>query len=514
MKLNSSKQRQLGVMLSYISLAVSTLLSLVYTPLLLDKLGQEEYGVYTLVASAVSYLTLLSLGFGSAYVRFYSRYAASKDRDGEYRLNGTYFLIYCVMGVLALVIGGVLAFNSGLVFKGLSDEEANLAKTLLLILVVNTAISFPLSVFDAIVTAHECFIFQKILIMIKRILTPCLVMVLLLLGYRSIALVVVNLLLTVVTGAASVYYVFAKIHTKFRFRGLQVWLLKEMSSYSFFIFIIMIADQISWNLDKLLLGVFQSSIQIAIYGVAAQLNSYYLTFSDVVSNVFTPKIHTMVAENKSKRDLTDLMTRVGRIQFYIAMLIFLGYLFFGQSFIRIWAGEEYGSSYVIGIVLLGSVTLPLIESISTEVLRALGLHKQYSLIVCATAVLNLLLSIPLSIWFGAMGCAIGTAVAMFVCSWVMRNIYLKRKAGIEIGRFFKELAKMLPSLVLPAIAGVVIMLFAPIHGYVSLLLYILLYVAVFFVSIWLFAMNNEEINLVRKLIHKYKGKEVKGNDNN
>ena len=87
----------------------------------------------------------------------------------------------------------------------------------------------------------------------------------------------------------------------------------------------------------------------------------------------------------------------------------------------------------------------------------------------------------------------------------LTNVF--RKAGIEIGRFFQELAKMLPSLVLPAIAGVVIMLFAPIHGYVSLLLFILLFVAVFFVSVWLFAMNKEEKALACKLTRKYQKRE-------
>lgn len=501
MENNKNSQRKIGVMLSYTSLALSTILSLVYTPILLDKIGQGEYGVYNLVASAASYLTLLSLGFGSAYVRFFSRYYAVGDEKGEAGLNALYFLLYCTMGFLALVLGAILAFNSEVVFKKLSAEEASLAKKLLLILTVNTAISFPLSVFDAIVTAHERFLFQKILIMAKRVLTPCLILVLLLFGYRSMALVFVHLALTVVTGAISVFYVFRTVRAKFDFHNMQFGILREMASYSFFVFVIMITDQICWNLDKFLLGVYRGAIQIAIYGVAAQLNNYFLTFSDIVSNVFTPKIHLMVAEKKSLSDMTDLMIRVGRVQFYIAMLIFMGYVFFGQAFICVWAGSEYKESYLIGLVLFLGATLPLIESVSNELLRALGLHKAYALLVAISAVLNLAISIPLCLWFGALGCAIGTTVSLIFCSWIARNIYMSKK-GIEVGRFFKAIGKMLPSLILPIFAGTLIMLFAEMNNYLSIFLYIALFVIVFAGSMWLFAMNDEEKEIVLKPVRR------------
>ncbi|MDU2202179.1 MAG: polysaccharide biosynthesis protein, partial [Anaerococcus hydrogenalis] len=67
-------QRKTGALLSYVSIILNTLLTLFYTPIILRYLGDAEYGVYELTASLVAYLGLLSLGFGSAYVRFYYRY--------------------------------------------------------------------------------------------------------------------------------------------------------------------------------------------------------------------------------------------------------------------------------------------------------------------------------------------------------------------------------------------------------------------------------------------------------
>ena len=61
--MDKSKQLKLGVALSYLSTGINIVVQLVYTPLMLRLLGQSEYGLYTLVASIVSYLSLFSLSF-------------------------------------------------------------------------------------------------------------------------------------------------------------------------------------------------------------------------------------------------------------------------------------------------------------------------------------------------------------------------------------------------------------------------------------------------------------------
>lgn len=503
MKLSSNKQRRIGVVLSYLSVVLSTVLSLVYTPILLDRLGQEEYGVYTLVASVVNYLQLLSLGFGSAYVRFYTRYATSKDKEGEKRLNGMYFLLYCIMGALALIIGGGMLFYTDALFKGLTPSEVALANKLLVVLVINTAISFPLSVFDAIVTAHEKFVFQKVLIITQRILRPVSILLLLLCGFRSIAIVVVSLILTIVTGLISMYYVFFHIKAKFSFKKMNFSLLKEMGGYSFFIFIVMIADQVSWNLDKFLLGIYQSSVQIAIYGVAAQLNSYFLTFSDVVANVFVPKVHKTIEEdNGDNTRIQALFTNVGRIQFYIAMLIFYGFVFFGEQFIILWAGAEYLEAYYIGIVLMATVLFPLTLALSGEIMRAKGHNKKYSYIVSFGTILNIIFSIPLCMYLGAMGAAIGTAASMFISSWILRVVFLEKKAGLDMKPFLKQIGRLLLGTLPILPIGFLLKWYFPAGNFLLLAGGIAVYAIVFFVCSWLLNFNAAEKQMITNPLEK------------
>jgi len=62
MKVN---QLKVGAILSYVVMGLSNVVGLLYTPYMLRMMGQSEYGLYSLVASVVAYLTILDLGFGN-----------------------------------------------------------------------------------------------------------------------------------------------------------------------------------------------------------------------------------------------------------------------------------------------------------------------------------------------------------------------------------------------------------------------------------------------------------------
>ena len=109
LKTDQSSQLKIGVILSYVSTILNIIVQLVYTPLMIRLLGQSEYGVYTLVGSVVSYLSLFSLGFTAAYLRFYSRYKVQDDKEGDARLNGFFLIVLTTMAVPTFVCGLIVA---------------------------------------------------------------------------------------------------------------------------------------------------------------------------------------------------------------------------------------------------------------------------------------------------------------------------------------------------------------------------------------------------------------------
>ena len=156
-------QIKIGAILSYLSMGLSTVISLVYTPIMIQRLGDSEFGVYQTVLPIISYLNLLSFGLGSAYIRYYSRAKSADDKPGMAKLNGMFFTTYVVLGALVLAIGFLLAGHGEVIFgKKLTPDEIALGEKLLRIMTVNAALSFPISVFESHVTINEEYIFQKV----------------------------------------------------------------------------------------------------------------------------------------------------------------------------------------------------------------------------------------------------------------------------------------------------------------------------------------------------------------
>ena len=96
-------QIKIGAILSYVSMGLSTVISLVYTPIMIQRLGDSEFGVYQTVLPIISYLNLLTFGLGSAYIRYYSRAKSADDKKGMAKLNGMFLITYLLLGGLVLV---------------------------------------------------------------------------------------------------------------------------------------------------------------------------------------------------------------------------------------------------------------------------------------------------------------------------------------------------------------------------------------------------------------------------
>lgn len=504
MKIN---QRKAGVILSYLGEIVKILVNLAYTPIMLRLLGQSEYGLYQLVYSVVSYLSLLSLGFGSSYLRFYSRYRAEKDDDGVAKLNGMFMTIFCVISLICIFSGAIMIKNIRTIFgTGLTDAEYSTAKVLMGLLIINLAITFPNSVFNCSITAHEKFLFQKLLILLQNLFSPFLTLPLLILGYGSIGMVSVTTFLTFALFLTNAFYCFKKLRIHFCFHGFKIGLLKEMWFFTFFIFLNQIIDQINWSVDKFLLGRLAGTTAVAVYGVGGQINTMYQSFSTSISNVFVPKVNRIVAETNDNNELTKLLTKVGRIQFMVIVLILSGFFFFGRPFVSIWAGDGYDASYSVALFLIIPVTIPLIQNLGIEIQRAKNMHKARSVIYMMIAIANVFISIPLIKIMGPAGAALGTAISLIVGNIFFMNWYYQKRIGLDMIYFWKQILSLIPALIAPGIVGVLLMKYANITGLVKLGLYAVVYAIVYALSMYFLGMNNDEKTLVmgpiKKIIHK------------
>lgn len=502
-------QRKVGAFLQYLQMGLAIVIGLVYTPMMIKLLGQSEYGLYNTVSSTVSMLSLLSLGFNSSYIRYYAKYKRDNDENAISKLNGLFLIIFSIIGIIAFFCGLFLSNNLTLIFDaGLTENEYNIAKVLMLLLTINLALSFPFGIFMHIINAHERFILLKLLSMLKTVVSPLVTLPLLLMGYRSIAMVSVTVGISLLVDLIYCVYSFSVLKIRFVFHGFEKGLFRSLLVYTSFIAINMVVDQINWNIDKVLLARFKGTTSVAIYSVGFSLYSYYQMFSTAVSSVFTPQIHRIINETQNdkllqREKLTLLFTKVGRIQFIILSLISTGLVFFGFEFItKYWAGPGYEDAYYVTLLLVFPASIALIQNLGIEIQRAQNLHRFRSIAYFFMALANLFLSIILCKLYGAIGSAIGTAISLIIANGLIMNVYYYKKCNINIIYFWKEIFSASKGLVIPCLIGIV-------YHFVSLpnntsfyVLSIMVYSLVFFVSMWICGMNKYEKNLITSIVNK------------
>lgn len=501
-------QVKVGMILSYIQIIAQILVNFLFTPLMLRALGQSEYGLYATATSTIASLSILSLGFGSSYIKKFSEYKSRDDEDAISRLNGLFFLIFTVIGIVSLICGLFLTFNLKLIFAdGLTPDEFNTAKVLMLLLVINLSLNFPLSVFNSIIGAHEKFIFQKIVYMLKVIGGPMLMIPVLLLGYSSIGLVVTTLSVNLIADIMNIYYCYHHLHIKVKFGGWEKGLFCYLFKYTSYIAIGLIVDQINWNIDKILLGRFKGTSSVAVYSVGHTLFSCYNSVGGSTGNLFTPRIHAIANQHKCQvnaaaDDFTAYMIKVGRIQFMLIMLVCLGFTFYGKYFLNLWAGPGYENAYWVTIILMYPAMITLVQSLGIEMQRALDKHKFRSVFYLLTAVCNLTISIFLCQRYGEIGCALGTAIALILSDGFAINIYYKRVLHIDVKSFWKSLLRVSVGFIIPIAFGVVCMKYLNTANLVFYVLQIATFSIIYGASLYFISMNPYEKQLVANLINK------------
>ncbi|MPM92017.1 hypothetical protein SDC9_139151 [bioreactor metagenome] len=232
-----------------------------------------------------------------------------------------------------------------------------------------------------------------------------------------------------------------------------------------------------------------------------------MSISNSVSSVFLPRINIIVAEKeKMNSKLTQLFTKVARLQFLILMLILMCFIFLGPYFIRMWAGENYGEAYTVALLLFTSEFVPLIQNLGIEIQRAKNMHKFRSVLYIVIALINLIISIPLCYKFGIVGCALGTALGQVIGNTIIMNIYYEKKIKLDMKYFWKNILKFLPALALPFAIGIIFTLFYGANNVWDFIFEAVILVTSYCISMWFLGINSFEKELIRKPIKQIKHK--------
>lgn len=494
-------QLKAGVALNYVIIALNTVVGLAYVPYMLRCLGQNEYGLYSLVASVISYLTILDFGFGNAIVRYTAKFRAEGKQREQWEMFGMFLIVYSIIGMIALCGGLGLYFNVDALFdRTMTPSDLDQARIMMLLLTLNLAVTFPLSIFGSIITAYENFIFGRLVNIVRILLSTAVMIAVLAVGYKAVALIVVQTVFNILTLVINCVYCKKKLKIHIIFQHFDWPFLKEIGIYSFWIFLTGIMDRVYWGTGQFILGHISGTVAVAVFSVAITLQQMYMQFSASITGVVLPKLTAMVSTANNRHEISDFFIRTGRLQSIVMSFILSGFIVFGQGFIDIWAGPDYKVSYIITVIFFAVLFVPCIQTAGISILEARNQMQFRSLLYLVMSLVSLGLQLILSKTMGALGCAIAIGIGVLIGHGLIMNIYFQKKQDIDIKGFWRQICRMLAVPALLTIAGIASARYIdytrPFNLVAGILVFCILYVPLE----WRFSMNTYERSILSGVI--------------
>lgn len=450
-----------GAILNYINIFLRIGIGAFLNPFILYHLGKSEFGLYTIAGTIVSYIALMDFGLTASIGKFLSEYQANKDLKGEAHFLGNVTAIFSTVAIAILLIGGVIYFFLDNIFPNFTKSELSTYQTLYLLALCNTAFCFPLNAMGGVLTSRSKFIIPGVVRTGLSLLNVIGTILVLILGYKSIALLSVNIITGIAGLAINTVYAFSFLGVRLSWNGWDLPLCKKVYAFSGWVFVAYLSGVLNWGTGGFILGMTCTPEDIAVFSFGMAIFSYYYTFSSSIPSLFTARIVKMVVSKSDSKELTLLMSQVSRVLISLLLLMLSGIILFGQEFLHLWVGESLkertNESWLVAVVLCSGATISLTQGVGGQIIQAKNLVKDNARVQIIIALSCSILAYYLSISYGALAIAASTALSYIIGQVFYTNWIYHKKAGINLTLYYSTiLKKLLLSLIFPITAGIML----------------------------------------------------------
>lgn len=494
-----------GAMLSYLLIIINACYGFLVTPYILSAIGEASYGVYKTITSLSSSLMILDLGLGGTAMRYIAKYRSEKT---EGKIPGFVSMALgegCIISVVVAVVSLVLYAMIPTIYKnGLVDNEIILAKQLFAILAVNMVLHILENIFNGIISGYNKFTFANGLKLIRIITRIVLIFVVFAFWKNALALVLIDLVLTIALLAVESVYVLQKLNVRVRlsFKNWDKEVFRESFKYTAMLFLTTIAAQINNNLDNVVIGAIQGSAFVAVYSMGLLIFSMFEQLSTSISGVMLPTVTNILNKEDAQNRIQSTIISVGRLQFILLGGVFTGFVFLGRQFIELWLGDGFQDVYIIAVILMGPALLELCVNVCLSVLRAKNMLGFRTGVLFSVTVLNALITVIGVKFFGYYAAAAGTAVSFILGSLVIMNIYYCKKLSFNMLKIYGGIFKGIWLCLVVAGASLAVVTRWYNGSWLSLIMCGCIFCLVYGVSLVLFGLNKTEKKMI-PILKKY-----------
>lgn len=488
----------------YAQMIIAMVISLLSVRYVLQALGEEDYGVYMLVAGVVALLDILSMSMSNTSMRYMAHSLGKNDLKVSLRTFNTTLLIhYCLAILLAVIleVGGWIMFEWFLNIPEGRMFAAQVVYQFMIVTALVTVVSVP---FDAVINSHENLLFLAIVNIAQSL---CIIGIALLLflydGDRLILYGFLMMLLMVVVRIVKQLYTRRKYpESKVNFRKYyDKELMKSILSFTGWDFLNVLAALCSTQIRGILINMFFGVKLNAAEGIGKKVNTKLNQLSTSITRAITPQMNKSAGSGDNKR-LIHLTFMGVKFTTFMYCLFAIPLMCEMQYVLDIWLKEvpAYTALFCQMCILI-RMTSKFTWQI-TNAVRAVGRIKEMQIIASVLSISGVVVGYfvfkagagPVSIYIiELIVCLIGTVT----------NLYFGKKVvGINPIEYIRKalLPVILP--ILASLAFVMPILWLMEDGFLRFALVFGLYLSANTLLFWFFSLSMSERGRMTEIITK------------
>ena len=411
------------------------LVSLYTVRVLLEALGQQDYGLYNVVGGIVVMFSFLTHVLSSASHRFFAFEIGQRNYTKLSRIYSLLMILYVIV-IIAVV---ALAETVGLWFlhnkMTIPPDRMHAAD----IVYQFSILSFCWKIFTAphtsIIIAHEKMDVYAYVGVAEVVLQ--LIMVLCIRHAGGDRLIEYSVLMfAVVFVVNSIYIIYSKIKFKevhFKFRW-DKELASDVVSYSGWTLFGAVASVVRSQGINIILNVYFNPVVNAARGIAHSVNSALSSFSGNFYTAVKPQIVKYYAKGDSD-SCFKLVFRSTKFSYFLLLVLMMPIFLYTPEILTLWL-KEY-PDYAVNFTRLIMVTA-LIESMSNPLItfnQATGDVKLFQIVVSLIFILNLPIAILVLELGGDPYSAFIVSICLSAIAFATRLFILKRQHGFPVGKY-------------------------------------------------------------------------------
>ena len=443
------RRNVLGIYAVYAAAMVS---GLVVTPILLDSIGTDAFGIWAFIGGITIYLAVLDIGLGPSVVRFTAEAYGRRDPEEINRVASVALVLYAAIGVLTLVAGAVLSWF----VPALIDAPEDLvwdARIATFLITLSLAVRFPLGLFYNLLGGRHRFDLQNLGNFIATILYAVLVVLLIPRGGGLVLLGALTVFATVLRLGLPLVWLRRELPqlslqrvyvTRARMRNLV--------GVSWSNFLVHVANKVVFSTDIVVVGIVLGAEQAAIYAIASRLFQLVFGLASVVTSLLYPAFAEYEGSGERERQRRLLLSGL-RGGSAAALVLALPLLLIPANLIHAWVGSGFSESAPILALLALVLLVHQPVWMLTQYLIARGRQREIARLLIIGAGANLALSVVMALTVGTWAVALATLLVDVAVLVAAIPLAVGPAAGLHVG----ELSRALLRPALPALGtGLVI----------------------------------------------------------